>query len=227
MLQILMLQFKNLSIYFYVALFCVCGIVGWLSYIGGSYGLELFVAILGIMYAFFAGEGKLVCFVFGLIYSAMYAYIAFEARLYGDAMLNLFYLPINILGLWLWNQNQKEERVAVRFLGLREIVLSLCVVVVLGVGYGEILKSANSAFAYLNAFSVVLQILAFYLQAKRYVENYLFVSIANVLSVLMWGFFYYKDSAALPQLLNMCVFLGIGLWYWRIWISQARGGLVR
>ncbi|WP_027326985.1 nicotinamide riboside transporter PnuC [Helicobacter pametensis] len=220
MLRLIWLSSTNLSAFFYVVLCGVCVVVAWISYWSGSSTLGIFVAILGILYAFFAGEGRLVCFVFGIIYSILYAYIAFDAKLYGDVMLNLLYLPINILGLWTWRRSWGDERVVVRTLGVWGMSVCVLGVLILSVGYGVFLDLIGSSLAYWNALSVVLQILAFYLQAKCYVQNYLLVSIANVISILMWWMIYHEDSNALPQLLNMLVFLGIGLWYWRIWSQE-------
>lgn len=224
MLQLLKTQFVGLSSYFYLMLFFSSAVTFALSYWEGSRGLGLLVAVLGILYAFFAGAGKLICFVFGILYSLLYLYIALEFKLYGDAMLNLFYLPINVLGIVMWkkNQNIKKKKVIVRSLSLKQFSLCLLAVLLLSIAYGMFLGSIGGSLVYLNAPSVVLQLLAFYLQVKRYVQNYAFVTLANLISILMWWVLYSQDSKAVPQLLNVCVFLGIGIYYWREWAKEAR-----
>lgn len=224
MLQLFRTQFVGLSFYFYFMLFFSSAVTLVLSYWDGSQGLGLFVAMLGILYAFFAGAGKLICFVFGILYSILYLYLAFEVRLYGDVMLNLFYLPINVLGIVMWkkNQNAKKNRVIVRSLSLRQLRLCLFGVLLSSGFYGMILDDVGGSLAYLNASSVVLQLLAFYLQVNRYVQNYAFVTLANVISICMWWMIYSQDPKAVPQLLNTCVFLGIGIYYWREWAKEAK-----
>lgn len=215
-------QFFGLSAVFYFVLFCVCMVTLILGYWEGSQGIRLFAAILGILYAFFAGAGKLICFAFGLLYSLIYLYIAWDVKLYGEVMLNLLYLPINLLGILMWrkNQNAKRHRVIVRSLSLRDFALCLLVSLFLSVLYGAVLDWMGGHLAYLNALSVVLQLLAFYLQIKRYVQNYMVVTLANVLAIVIWGLIYDQDSRAIPQLLNMCIFLCIGIYYWNDWAKQ-------
>lgn len=224
MLQLFKTQFVGLSFYFYLMLFFSSAVTLALSYWEGSQGLGLFVALLGILYAFFAGAGKLICFVFGILYSLLYLYIAFEVKLYGEVMLNLFYLPINVLGIVMWrkNQNTQKNKVIVRSLSLRGFVLCLSGVLLLSFFYGIFLDSLGGNLAYVNALSVVLQLLAFYLQVNRYVQNYAFVTLANIISIFMWWMVYSQDPKAVPQLLNTCVFLGIGIYYWKEWAKEAR-----
>lgn len=225
MLQILKTQFVGLSPCFYWILFFSSALTLILSYWGGSQGLGLFVAMLGILYAFFAGAGKLICFVFGILYSFLYLYLAFEVKLYGDVMLNLFYLPINVLGIVMWrkNQNTQKNKVIVRSLSPRKFSLCLFGVFLLSFYYGMFLDSIEGNLAYLNALSVVLQLVAFYLQVKRYVQNYALVTLANLISIFVWWMIYLQDPKAMPQLLNTCVFLGIGIYYWREWAKEALG----
>lgn len=222
MLRFLRSQLEGLSSRFYWALNCCCGVVLALSYWEGSRGLGLFVAILGILYAFFAGVGKLICFVFGVLYSSLYAYIAFGVGLYGDVMLHLFYLPINLMGIFMWREHQIQAKVIVR--SLERVSLALLMCFLLAIPYALLLDSMGGVWAYLNALSVVLQIVAFVLQVKRYVQNYALVTLANCITIVMWWAIYREDPKSIPQFLNMCVFLGIGMYYWRIWAREVQAG---
>lgn len=212
-------QFGTLSLRFYSLLFILCVLLVALSVISGGGVLSIVVALCGILYAFFAGEGKYVCFFFGLVYSCLYAYIAYEIGLYGDMMLNLFYLPINLLGIFWWktHQNQEKNKIIITSLSARGKLLCAFVVVVLSVGYGAYLQSLASLYPYLNSFSVVAQVVAFYLQVKRYVQNYFLVTLANVVSIVIWGLIYDVSQEQIAQLLTMIVFFFVGVYYYFVW----------
>lgn len=212
-------QFGTLSLRFYSLLFILCVLLVALSIISGGGALSIVVALCGILYAFFAGEGKYVCFFFGLVYSCLYAYIAYEIGLYGDMMLNLFYLPINLLGIFWWktHQNQEKSKIIITSLSTRGKLLCAFVVVVLSVGYGAYLQSLDSLYPYLNSFSVVAQVVAFYLQVKRYVQNYFLVTLANVVSIVIWGLIYDVSQEQIAQLLTMIVFFFVGVYYYFVW----------
>lgn len=218
-MQFLKSQFGTLSLRFYSLLFILCVLLVALSIISGGGALSIVVALCGILYAFFAGEGKYVCFFFGLVYSCLYAYIAYEIGLYGDMMLNLFYLPINLLGIFWWktHQNQEKSKIIITSLSTRGKLLCAFVVVVLSVGYGAYLQSLASLYPYLNSFSVVAQVVAFYLQVKRYVQNYFLVTLANVVSIVIWELIYDVSQEQIAQLLTMIVFFFVGVYYYFVW----------
>ncbi len=52
--------------------------------------------------------------------------------------------------------------------------------------YAYILKNMDSSFIYLNSFAVMGQLLAFYMQVRRYMESYFLVSLANISSLITW-----------------------------------------
>lgn len=218
-MQFLKSQFGTLSLRFYSLLFILCVLLVTLSIISGGGALSIIVALCGILYAFFAGEGKYVCFFFGLVYSCLYAYIAYEIGLYGDMMLNLFYLPINLLGIFWWktHQNQEKSKIIITSLSTRGKLFCAFVVVVLSAGYGAYLQSLDSLYPYLNSFSVVAQVVAFYLQVKRYVQNYFLVTLANVVSIVIWGLIYDVSQEQIAQLLTMIVFFFVGVYYYFVW----------
>lgn len=223
-MEFLKLQLGDLSFRFYALLCSTCALIVALSILSGGGGLSIVVALCGIIYAFFAGKGKLICFFFGLIYSVLYAYIAYEFKLYGDMMLNIFFIPINIIGIFWWNTHQNQEKTKITILSLSAKGILLYSVIV-GVGtllYGMYLQSIGASFAYLNAFSVVAQVVAFYLQVKRYVQNYFLVTLANIVSIVIWWLIYDVSKEQIAQLLNMVIFFVVGVYYYFEWRKEAR-----
>lgn len=215
-------QFKHLSIRFYAVLSLTCALVLVLTFVSHGSLWSAIVAISGILYAFFAGAKRSICFVFGIFYSCAYAYIAYENKLYGDVMLSLFYLPINIYGLLTWHSYQKTTQVAVRNLTFKGWVVCLVCIALFTFLYEKVLQAQGASFTLLNSFSVVAQSAAFILQVNRYVQNYFFVTLANIVAVLIWFLIFQINPAGIAQLLNMIVFLLIGIYYFFDWKRQAK-----
>lgn len=216
---------RDLSYIFFILLLITCAIVGFLAYITNNSKLGLIAALCGILYAFFAGKGKKICFIFGIIYSIIYSYIAYLQKLYGEVMLNtLFYIPINIIGFILWsaNQNKQKTKIIIRFAPKNELYISFIITIIITFIYGKFLSNINASFPYLNAFSVIAQIISFYLQIKRYVENYMLVTCANVVSIFFWVFIIKDSIENLAQLLTYIIFLIIGIVYWINWHKEAK-----
>lgn len=213
------LQLSDLSSRFYAVLLGTCALVVILSVLGGGGWLSIVVAICGVIYAFFAGEGKLICFFFGLVYSVLYLYIAYENKLYGDVMLNLLYLPINLIGIFGWrkNQNQEKTKIIILSLSIQGMVICACGVGIGTLLYGAYLQSIQAHFSYLNAFGVIAQVVAFYLQVRRYVQNYLLVTLANLVSILIWWLIWDVSKEQIAQLLSMVIFFCVGVYYYFEW----------
>lgn len=221
------MTFAGLSKTFFILLFITCAAIIYLTYIISDNTftfISLFTAISGILYVFFAGEGKIICFIFGLMYSFCYSYIAYTEKLYGEVMLNIFYIFINIMGLILWykNHNEEQTKIIIRHTPKKELLICFGITAIATVFYGIFLSSIDASFAYLNAFSVVAQLVAFYLQIKRYVENYMLVTIANIVSVIFWAFIIKESTTNVAQFLNYVIFLILGIIFWFKWHKEAQ-----
>ncbi|MBX2683230.1 nicotinamide riboside transporter PnuC [Campylobacter lari] len=217
-----MLSQFNISLKFYITLFISIYIITFLTYTYDGSFLSLFSAINAVLYVFFAGAGKVVCFIFGILYSLSYAYIAYELKLYGDVMLNLFYLPINIYGIYHWknNQNKEKTRIIIRKLDNIKRIYYGIFLIFASLIYAYILKNMNASFIYLNSFAIMGQLIAFYMQVKRYMESYFIVTLANIASLIIWFLLFEQNQENIAQLLNTFIFLIIGIYYFFVWKKQ-------
>ena len=67
-------------------------------------------ALTGVWCVILTGKGKRSSFVIGLINVLCYAYIAFDAKFYGEVMLNLlYYVPMSFVGWFLWTKNMNDQ----------------------------------------------------------------------------------------------------------------------
>ena len=57
------------------------------------------MALTGVLCVIPTGKGKMSCYLFGLVNTVLYAWIAFGARYYGEVMLNAcYYVPMQFVG---------------------------------------------------------------------------------------------------------------------------------
>lgn len=220
----LKLQFANLHFYFWLSLIiCIFGSIAATFYFEIQI-LHLAIGISGTLYAFFAGQGKIICFFFGLIYCLGYIYICYETKLYGDLMLTILYIPLNILGIFTWrkNQNLSKTKILIRKLTKHNFIMYILAGLFVSLIYGFFLQKIHSEFPFLNAFSTMAQILAFYLQIQRYQENYLIVTFANGILCYIWLNLFLQQTTYLPQLFNATIFLLLGIFYYFKWKKEAQ-----
>lgn len=72
--------------------------------------LELATTILSVVYLYFAIKNQVICFVFGILASAIWAYVSFEGHLIYDGVLQLFYVVMSCVGIYRWMYGSSDQR---------------------------------------------------------------------------------------------------------------------
>ena len=153
--------------------------------------------IAGVLCVVLVAKGSIWNYLFGIINVSMYAYISYNAELYGDAALNAFYyVPMQFIGYWQWRKRgaaiseaeAKGEGVQVkarRFNFSQRLILALgCIAAVLAGGF--ILKHFGDPQPFKDSTTTVLSIVAQALMALAFMEQWALWIITNVVSVAMW-----------------------------------------
>ena len=73
----------------------------------GVSSLEATACVLGIACVALAAMRRVWTFPFGIGSVALYAVVFFDAKLYSDALLQLFYVAVNAYGWWNWQRSQE------------------------------------------------------------------------------------------------------------------------
>lgn len=172
-----------------VALIVIC-----LASAGGS-ALDYVTGITNILSVILVAKGRRSNYIWGLIGVLTYGYTAYNAKLYGDAALNiLYYLPLQFYGLWVWIKNTHggEPDVRVRKFGIAEWFNTTTVTVALwGIGAG-ILTYTQDPQPIVDSFTTVGSIVAMWLMVKRYAEQWILWILVDIVSIYMW----YKATLA-------------------------------
>ena len=76
-----------------------------------DYIIAVVSAICGITYTFLAGKGLPICYFFGVTGSGFYGFLSFQNALWGNLLLYmLYYLPMQIVGYFKWNNNLQSNK---------------------------------------------------------------------------------------------------------------------
>lgn len=148
-------------------------------------------AISGILSVILCAKGKSVNYLFGVLYTVTFVYMAYENKFYGQMLVNAFYyLPMNVLGYFMWNRSKRseEEEITTRKLSPRGLALTALLCVVGVAGYSLLLRWMEGNLAVMDALVTVLSIVALYLQTKRYTETWIMWFVYNVASCALWIF---------------------------------------
>ena len=146
-----------------------------------------------------------------------------QARLYGDAGLQIVYIALGVQG-WIWWLRGGENHSALRVNHAPpRVLLILAGLVVLGtMGLMLALQVARGAAPLLDAFTTVLSLAAQYLLNCKSIENWYLWITADVLYIYL----YIARDLHLTALLY-AVFLGlclVGVWQWRRALQREAAG---
>lgn len=188
----------------------------------------IIAALTGVWCVIFTGKGKLFSFVLGTVNTVLYAYVAYQAKYYGDVMLNvLYYLPCNFVGIYAWIKHfdEKEGEVRMESMRVSHTMLTLLASAAAVLGYGCVLRKLGGNAPFVDATSTVLSVVAQILCIKRYSQQWILWIIVDGVTILMWVLAFVNGGESLATLLCWIVyFLNAIIMYVR-WERKAKNAV--
>ena len=153
--------------------------------------LGFIVAVTGIINLVLCAKGNIWNYLFGIIYNAIYVYIAWKSRLYADSAVYLaYYLPMQFVGWAHWKKNQNQESGAVnaRHLDRKTALVLLALAAVLIPLFAWILSRPFIADSqpWLDSVTTVVSILAMYMMVKAIAEHWYIWIVLDAVQVVKW-----------------------------------------
>ncbi len=188
-------------------------------YVGDS-KVALMSAICGISYTILAGKGKISCFLFGLLGSGCYIYIASQNHLWGNVALYVFYyVPMQILGIFRWRKHLKKEsrEIIKTTLSFRSRWVYGGLALLLSVGLYFILKFVGDASPLMDSLATVFSVGGLLLTVKRCVEQWYFWIVVNAVSMIMWIEAYLNGSNCLATVFMWGTYLVLAFYFLYTW----------
>ena len=159
--------------------------------------ISAFGSLMGVLCTVLAANGRILTFLFGILDVSIYGVMCLIGTRYGNAALHLLYfLPMQFVGYFQWRKRGAEEKAKVqarRFTGKQWLLYGLIFLAGLVVAY-FILAALDKTEAagivkwlvFLDAFSMMCNILGQYLLSTAYMEQWYFWIGVNVSTILMW-----------------------------------------
>jgi nicotinamide mononucleotide transporter len=153
--------------------------------------------------------------------SALYLLVFWQARLYGDASLQLVFIVVALWGWWQWLRGHQADgsALAVRYLGARARWLALGAMALLWPATGWFLAHATDTdVPWWDAFPTAGSLIGQWLLGRQYVENWPTWVAVNVVGVALFAYKGLWLTAGLYALFALLAVAG-----WRGWVRRAAG----
>lgn len=127
-------------------------------------------------------------FWLGLFSVCIYTFLYYQSGLYAESLLNLYYIFISIWGIFAWQSKTKAEY-SIGILTQRQWIYSILAEVgVWLILYFILVNITDSTVPKLDALVSSLAWIGSWLLVKRKLENWLFLSVSNLLAIpLQWS----------------------------------------
>ena len=171
--------------------------------------LELAAVLLGVVNVTLVVRRSLWNYPFGLVMVALYAIIFREAKLYSDALLQVFFFVVQIYGWANWSRSAADTgEVRVERLAPTTLVRALIGsgVAIVGWGWG-MHRLTDAAYPWWDGAVAVLSVVAQVMMSRRLIENWLWWIAVDLLAI---GLYAAKDLWLTAGL--YVVFLVLATW---------------
>ncbi len=178
--------------------------------------LEIIGTLVGLVYLWLEYKASIWLWLASVIMPAVYLVIYYQAGLYADFGINVYYLLIAIYGIWLWlgggTENHKRELPITTTpkgmwwkMGLFSMAIFFLIAFVL-------VRFTDSNVPWMDSFTTSLSIVAMWMLARKYVEQWLIWILVDAVSA---GLYIYKElyfTAGLYALYAIIAYFGYREW---------------
>lgn len=177
-------------------------------------GIEIAAALLGVVNVLLVVGRSVWNYPFGLSMVALYLFVFWEAKLYSDALLQIFFFVIQLYGWWAWvHADRVDHGVAVGWLDnrsrLRWVAGTAVAIVVWGMGMA---RYTDAVAPFADATVAGLSVSAQILQSFRRVESWALWISVDILAIGLFSWRGLGVTAALYGLFLVLAVLGLVEW---------------
>jgi len=185
--------------------------------------LEFAGLVFGLLTVWFLIRQNILTWPCGIIYVFISFVIFWRIRLYGDFILHIFFLVLNIYGwyYWLYGKKKKEKELPVTLFGLKRNILILGITLLGVSAFGYFLQHlpnmidglAPAALPYWDSTTSILSVTGMWLTTRKKLENWYYWLVVDILATVIYV---YKGIYFYAILYGIYIMMaGFGLMAWR------------
>jgi nicotinamide mononucleotide transporter len=181
--------------------------------------IEAIASLLGLINVALVVRRSIWNYPFALAMVSLYAWVFFGAKLYSDALLQLFFFAVNLYGWWNWHRARAETgEVQVETLGARARIGWAIGCAAVAALWGAVMHAnTDAAYPWWDGTIAVLSITAQILQSRRNWESWLLWILVDLLAVPLFAVKGLWPTAGLYG-----VFLALSVWGLIDWMKARK-----
>lgn len=186
--------------------------------------LEIIGTLIGLVYLWLEYRASIYLWIASIIMPAVYLFVYYDAGLYADFGINIYYLLAAVYGWWVWKYGNKEKQgeelpITRMPCGKWKMVAAMYLVFQLLIAW-ILIRYTDSNVPWCDAFTTALSMVAMWMLARKYLEQWLVWIVVDVVSVALYlykGLFFTAGLYALYAIIAV-----YGYWNWKNMMEQKK-----
>lgn len=178
--------------------------------------LDLTALIVGLVYLLLEYRASIYVWIAGIIMPAVDLFLYWDAGLYGDFGLAVYYLLASIYGFIAWKfwkkETTTEEMPITRFPMRLLLPVAVVFLIVWGVVWAFLQYWTNSTVPVTDSLTNALSIIGMWMLARKYVEQWIVWIVADAIYVWLYAYKGLPFKASLYTFYIIIAFFGIRAW---------------
>ncbi|SDL46203.1 nicotinamide mononucleotide transporter [Maridesulfovibrio ferrireducens] len=180
-----------------------------------SMGLGERVSIAtGLIYIVLSVRQNALCWPFGIVSVAIWMVVVFQGKLYSDAFLQFIYVVLGFYGWHQWLRGGKDhEPLKVRKIDLKLSLRLAAIGLITFIPLGYISENyLGASFPWWDALTTVISLIAQYLLAKKYLENWILWITADAMYIVIYYLKGWTGYSGLMTVYTVMAIIGFAGW---------------
>ncbi len=198
---------------------CICSVFfhNKLSYICALFimsALEIFAVIISVIGVGLTIKRTMWCWLFNFFAFVLYAYLFFTFKLYGETILQLFFMLVNFYGFYHWFKGkQQDHEIRIEPIAIGAVFIQMLIAALGGLLFGLSLHYfTDAALPMLDSQLAAFSLLATYWTSRKHIATWVLWVFVDIVYVAM---FLYKDLFLTAGLYAAFVAMAaFGWWQW-------------
>jgi nicotinamide mononucleotide transporter len=146
---------------------------------------EVFAVLLAVVYVWLAAQESLWCWPAGFMSTCLYAYIYWDVTLFFQMILNVYYMAVAVWGFIYWGRSGDKKVSISRMNWHNHVSVLLFGAVTSTVIFFIAIQFLNYELVLLDITLTVFSLITTYLTVTKKLENWIYWSIINVVSMVL------------------------------------------
>lgn len=190
--------------------------------------LEIVGVFIGLLYLYLEYKANIWLWPVGVIMPIVYVFIFYHSKFYADMGIYVYYFFASIYGWYIWTRlSKKEDRALIAHTPLKYIgkLIALFVVIFVTIAF-ILIRFTDSPVPYGDSFTTSLSIIAMWMLAHKYIEQWWLWIAVNVVSTALYFWKGLYPTALLFVVYSIIPIFGYFKWKKMMIVQESKAKII-